>query len=76
MSKSSGNEFRHWPRSRDAPFPHWTRHTHAAHLLDGGAKLLTVRDTFDISWAELGRMVAASEGRQFKLEFRDLSDEL
>jgi len=65
VSKSSGNEFRHWPR-----------HTHAAHLLDGGAKLLTVRDTFDISWAELGRMVAASEGRQFKLEFRDLSDEL
>jgi site-specific recombinase XerD len=24
--------------------PHWTRHTHAAHLLEGGAELTTVRD--------------------------------
>jgi site-specific recombinase XerD len=24
--------------------PHWTRHTHATHLLDGGAELTTVRD--------------------------------
>ena len=24
--------------------PHWTRHTHATHLLQGGAQLTTVRD--------------------------------
>lgn len=24
--------------------PHWTRHTHATHLLNGGAELTTVRD--------------------------------
>ena len=24
--------------------PHWTRHTHATHALEGGAELTTVRD--------------------------------
>lgn len=37
---------------------------------------LVVIDGREISWDELGRMVAAFEGWQFKLEFRDLSEEL
>jgi len=45
-------------------------------ILDGGAKLTTVCDTFDISWAEFCSMMAAFEGWQFQLEFRDLSEEL
>ena len=35
-----------------------------------------VIDGREISWDELGRMVAAFEGWQFKLEFRDRSDEV
>ena len=35
-----------------------------------------VIDGREISWDELGRMVAAFEGWQFKLEFRDLSEEI
>lgn len=35
-----------------------------------------VVDGREISWDELGRMVAAFEGWQFKLEFRDLSEEV
>lgn len=35
-----------------------------------------VVDGREISWDELGRMVAAFEGWQFKLEFRDLSEEI
>ena len=37
---------------------------------------MLVIDGREISWAELGRMVAAFEGWQFKLEFRDLSEEV
>ena len=37
---------------------------------------LVVIDGREISWDELGRMVAAFEGWQFKLEFRDLSEEI
>jgi hypothetical protein len=37
---------------------------------------LLIIDGRDIFWDELGRMVAAFEGWQFKLEFRDLSEEL
>ena len=37
---------------------------------------LVVVDGREISWAELGRMVAAFEGWQFRLEFRDLSDDI
>jgi hypothetical protein len=35
-----------------------------------------VIDGREISWDELGRMVAAFEGWQFKLEFHDLSEEI
>jgi hypothetical protein len=35
-----------------------------------------VVDGREISWDDLGRMVAAFEGWQFKLEFRDLSEEI
>lgn len=35
-----------------------------------------VIDGREISWDELGRMVAAFEGWQIKLEFRDLSEEV
>jgi hypothetical protein len=37
---------------------------------------MVVSDGREISWDELGRMVAAFEGRQFKLEFRDGSNEV
>ena len=37
---------------------------------------MVVIDGREISWDELGRMVAAFEGWQFKLEFRDRSDEV
>jgi hypothetical protein len=37
---------------------------------------LVVIDGRQITWEELGRMVAAFEGWQFKLEFRDLSEEV
>ncbi|NRF72243.1 hypothetical protein HLB44_35190 [Aquincola sp. S2] len=37
---------------------------------------LVVIDGREVSWAELGRMVMTFEGSQFKLEFRDMSDEL
>jgi hypothetical protein len=37
---------------------------------------MVVIDGREISWDELGRMVAAFEGWQFKLEFRDLSEEI
>ena len=35
-----------------------------------------VVDGIEISWDELGRMVSTFEGWQFKLEFRDLSEEI
>ena len=38
--------------------------------------LMVVIDGREISWDELGRMVAACEGWQFKLEFRDRSEEV
>ena len=37
---------------------------------------MVVIDGREISWDELGRMVAAFEGWQFKLELRDLSEEI
>ena len=37
---------------------------------------MVVIDGREISWDELGRMVAAFEGWQFKLEFRDRSEEI
>ena len=37
---------------------------------------MVVIDGREISWDELGRMVAAFEGWQFKLEFRDQSEEI
>jgi hypothetical protein len=37
---------------------------------------MVVFDGREISWDELGRMVAAFEGWQVKLEFRDRSDEV
>jgi hypothetical protein len=37
---------------------------------------VVVIDGRDVPWAEFGRMVAAFEGWQFKLEFRDMSEEL
>ena len=37
---------------------------------------MIVIDGREISWDELGRMVAAFEGWQFKLEFRDRSEEV
>ncbi len=37
---------------------------------------LVVIDGREICWDELGRMVATFEGWQFKLEFRDLSEEI
>jgi hypothetical protein len=37
---------------------------------------LVVVDGQEVSWAEFGRMVMAFEGWQFKLEFRDRSDEV
>ena len=37
---------------------------------------MVVIDGREISWDELGRMVATLEGWQFKLEFRDLSEEI
>ncbi|MCE4554246.1 DUF7713 domain-containing protein [Roseateles cellulosilyticus] len=37
---------------------------------------MVVIDGREISWDELGRMVSAFEGWQFKLEFRDLSEEI
>jgi hypothetical protein len=44
---------------------------------DNDARLpLVVVDGREFTWEELGRMVATFEGWQFKLEFRDLSEEL
>ncbi|MBW8832327.1 MAG: hypothetical protein JF606_23550 [Burkholderiales bacterium] len=37
---------------------------------------LVVIDGREVSWADFGRMVMAFEGWQFKLEFRDMSEEL
>lgn len=37
---------------------------------------MVVIDGREISWDELGRIVAALEGWQFKLEFRDRSEEV
>jgi len=37
---------------------------------------VVVIDGREVSWAEFGRMVMTFEGWQFKLEFRDMSDEL
>ena len=42
---------------------------------DGAGPMLVI-DGREISWDELGRMVATFEGWQFKLEFRDLSEEV
>lgn len=42
---------------------------------DGRAPILVV-DGREITWEEFGRMLMAFEGSQFKLEIRDLSDEL
>lgn len=37
---------------------------------------MVIIDGREISWDDLGRMVATFEGRQFRLEFRDRSDEV
>jgi hypothetical protein len=37
---------------------------------------MVVIDGREVSWGEFGRMVMAFEGWQFKLEFRDISDEV
>jgi hypothetical protein len=37
---------------------------------------MVVVDAREISWNELGRIVATFEGWQFKLEFRDRSEEV
>ena len=42
---------------------------------DHGVPMVVV-DGSELSWDELGRMVATFEGWQFKLEFRDRSDEV
>ncbi len=42
---------------------------------DHGAPMVVI-DGREISWDELGRMVATFEGWQFKLEFRDRSEEV
>ena len=42
---------------------------------DHGVPMVVV-DGRELSWDELGRMVATFEGWQFKLEFRDRSDEV
>lgn len=42
----------------------------------GGRLPRVVIDGREISWEQLGRMVAAFEGWQFRLEFRDLSEEV
>ena len=45
-------------------------------IFDAAMRPMVVIDGREISWDELGRIVAAFEGWQFKLEFRDLSEEV
>ncbi|MFZ3178726.1 MAG: hypothetical protein WBO09_01050 [Methylocystis silviterrae] len=42
----------------------------------GGSTPLLVIDGREISWEEFGRIIAGFEGFQFKLEFRDKSEEV
>jgi site-specific recombinase XerD len=47
--------------------PHWTRHTHATHLLEGGAELTTVRDNLrHSSLATTSMYLHADEARRAK----------
>lgn len=47
--------------------PHWTRHTHATHLLEGGAELTTVRDNLrHASLATTSMYLHADEARRAK----------
>ncbi|HDC6784865.1 TPA: site-specific integrase [Staphylococcus aureus] len=47
--------------------PHWTRHTHATHLLDGGAELTTVRDNLrHASLATTSMYLHADDARRAK----------
>jgi hypothetical protein len=45
------------------------------HLEDHRVPMVVI-DGREITWDELGRMVAAFEGWRFKLEFRDRSEEI
>jgi len=47
--------------------PHWTRHTHATHLLEGGAELTTVRDNLrHASIATTSMYLHADDARRAK----------
>jgi site-specific recombinase XerD len=47
--------------------PHWTRHTHATHLLEGGAELTTVRDNLrHASLATTSMYLHADDARRAK----------
>ena len=47
--------------------PHWTRHTHATHLLEGGAELTTVRDNLrHASLATTSIYLHADDARRVK----------
>ena len=73
LAHSDLKDTHHGPQANDRLILHGTAHSKPDE--DHRTPMLVI-DGREISWDELGRRVAAFEGWQFKLQFRDRSEEV